>query len=427
MRTPASENKQIWAWALYDWANSAFATTILVAFFPLFFARYWGAGLDDQTSTFWLGVGSAVAGLVVAVFSPPLGAVGDAGAKKPLLALMTGLGVAFSAALFFVPAGGWAMALLCFGIAQVGFSLGITFYDALIVDVASPSRRNQVSALGYALGYLGGGLLLAVNVLMTLKPGLFGLADASAAVRWSFLSVAVWWGVFSLPLFRVVSEDAPPRQSGWGQAALDGFADVWRTLQSLRAYPHVLLFLFAYWLYIDGVHTIARMAVDYGVKLGFDPNALIKALLLTQFIGFPATIVFGRLAKPLGAKRALYIAIGVYVGVTLWGYTLQTEAQFYAMAAIIGLVQGATQALSRSYFSLLIPADKSGQFFGFYNMMGKFAAVLGPALVGVSAVLTGSSRLAILSILVLLVGGLVALMFVRDPQAGRASSGQAVA
>lgn len=416
MTAATGDKKQIWAWALYDWANSAFATTILVAFFPLFFARYWGADLDGQTSTFWLGVGSSVAGLVVAVLSPPLGAVGDAGAKKPLLAMMTVLGVLFSAALFFVPAGGWAMALLCFGIAQVGFSLGITFYDALIVDVAPPARRNQVSALGYALGYLGGGLLLAVNVLMTLKPAWFGLADAGAAVRWSFLSVAVWWGVFSLPLFRRVREDAPARSAGWGRAALDGFADVWRTLQSLRAYPHVLLFLFAYWLYIDGVHTIARMAVDYGVKLGFDPNALIKALLLTQFIGFPATILFGRLAAPLGAKRALYIAIAVYVGVTIWGYTLQTEAQFYAMAAIIGLVQGATQALSRSYFSLLIPADKSGQFFGFYNMMGKFAAVLGPALVGVSAVLTGSSRLAILSILVLLIGGLVALVFVRDPQ-----------
>ena len=414
------QKKSVWGWALYDWANSAFATTILVAFFPLFFARYWGADLDDQASTFWLGLGSAVAGLVVAVFSPPLGAVGDAGAKKPLLAMMTVLGVAFSAALFFVPAGSWAFALLFFGLAQVGFSLGITVYDALIVDVAVPAQRNKVSSLGYALGYLGGGLLLAVNVLMTLKPAWFGLADAGQAVRWSFLSVAVWWALFSLPLFRWVGEDAPRRNASWGAVALQGFADVWRTLQSLRAYPHVLLFLFAYWLYIDGVHTIARMAVDYGVKLGFDPNALIKALLLTQFIGFPATIVFGRLAAPLGAKRALYIAIGVYIAVTVWGYSLQTETQFYVMAAVIGLVQGATQALSRSYFSLLIPPEKAGQFFGFYNMMGKFAAVLGPALVGVSALATGDSRLAILSILILLVGGLVALVFVRDPEAAKA-------
>lgn len=410
------KNRSVWGWALYDWANSAFATTILVAFFPLFFARYWGADLDDQASTFWLGLGSALAGLVVAVFSPPLGAVGDAGAKKPLLAMMTVLGVVFSAALFFVPAGSWAFALLFFGLAQIGFSLGITIYDALIVDVAQPAMRNRVSALGYALGYLGGGLLLAVNVLMTLKPGWFGLADAGQAVRWSFLSVAVWWGLFSLPLFRWVGEDVPPRRAGWGVVARQGFVDVWRTLQSLRAYPHVLLFLFAYWLYIDGVHTIARMAVDYGVKLGFDPNALIKALLLTQFIGFPATIFFGRLAAPLGAKRALYIAIGVYIAVTIWGYSLQSETQFYVMAAVIGLVQGATQALSRSYFSLLIPADKAGQFFGFYNMMGKFAAVLGPALVGVSALATGDSRLAILSILILLIGGLIALVFVRDPE-----------
>lgn len=416
------KNRSVWGWALYDWANSAFATTILVAFFPLFFARYWGADLDDQASTFWLGLGSAVAGLVVAVFSPPLGAVGDAGAKKPLLAMMTVLGVVFSAALFFVPAGSWAFALLFFGLAQIGFSLGITIYDALIVDVAPPAQRNRVSALGYALGYLGGGLLLAVNVLMTLQPAWFGLADAGQAVRWSFLSVAVWWGLFSLPLFRWVGEDVPARRPSWGAVARQGFVDVWRTLQSLRAYPHVLLFLFAYWLYIDGVHTIARMAVDYGVKLGFDPNALIKALLLTQFIGFPATILFGRLAAPLGAKRALYIAIGVYIAVTVWGYSLQTEAQFYVMAAVIGLVQGATQALSRSYFSLLIPVDKAGQFFGFYNMMGKFAAVLGPALVGVSALTTGDSRLAILSILILLIGGLIALIFVRDPEQQQAGA-----
>ncbi len=413
---PGQQPRGVWAWALYDWANSAFATSVLVAFFPVFFARYWGESLSGQQSTFWLGIGSAIASLLVALLSPALGAAADQGGfKKRLLAVMTALGAAGTAALCWIGPGAWGWAMTAFVVAQVGFALGISFYDALIVHVCPPEARHRVSALGYALGYLGGGLLLVLHVVMTLHPAWFGLPDTTAAVRVAFASVAVWWVIFSLPLFRRVQEPRPQQAVPWWSAAVAGVRELLTTLRRVRSYPQVWTFLIAYWLYIDGVHTIARMAVDYGAKLGFETNALIQALVITQFVGFPATLIMARFAGRIGTRNALFAGILVYVGVTLWGFFLQTEAQFYIMAAVIGLVQGAVQALSRSYYSVLIPADRAGEFFGFYNMMGKFAAVLGPVLVGVSAVLTGSSRVSILSILILFVGGMVCLARVRGP------------
>lgn len=413
-------SKPMWAWAAYDWANSAFATSVLVAFFPVFFARYWGSDLSGQDSTFWLGIGSSVASLLVALLSPMLGAVADRGGlKKRLLAVMTALGVAGTAALCWIGPGAWGWAMTAFVIAQVGFALGISFYDALIVDVCEPAQRHRVSALGYALGYLGGGLLLVVHVVMTLKPAWFGLPDATAAVRVAFGSVALWWVLFSLPLFRHVRESRPPVSVPVTHAALGALRQLAKTLRRLRQYPDVVTFLIAYWLYIDGVHTIARMAVDYGAKLGFDTNALIQALVITQFVGFPATLLMARLAGRVGTRPALFVSIAIYIAVTVWGFFLQTQAQFFVMAAVIGLVQGSVQALSRSYFSVLIPAERAGEFFGFYNMMGKFAAVLGPVLVGVSAVVTGSSRLSILSIAVLFILGMVCLLRVRPAEEGR--------
>ena len=250
-----------------------------------------------------------------------------------------------------------------------------------------------------------GGLLLAVNVAMTLWPELFALADRAAAVRWSFLSVAVWWGLFSLPVFLWVDEGRPADAPGAGQAMRDGLAELRRTARRIFSEKPVLVFLIAYWLYIDGVHTIIRMAVDFGLNLGFGETSLITALLLVQFIGFPAAVAFGWLASKWETKKAIYVGLAVYAGVTTWGYFLAYEWQFYVMAAVIGLVQGGVQSLSRSYFARLIPDGRAGEYFGIYNMMGKFAAVIGPLLVGVTAAMTGSARLSILSVLVLFVAG----------------------
>ncbi|MDD3764743.1 MAG: MFS transporter [Nevskiales bacterium] len=398
-----------WSWAFYDWANSAFATTVLAGFFPIFFNQYWAAGVDPQTQTFYQGLTSTVASLIVMLLSPWLGAIADRrGRKKQFLGVFTLIGVATTAALFLVGKGQWGWAIGLSILARIGFFGGLSFYDALLVNVARPEQMDRVSALGYGMGYLGGGLLFTVNVAMALKPEWFGLADAAIATRVAFLSVAFWWLLFSLPLFRNVP-GGEPREGATGWAEL---VETFRHIRSLRP---VWMFLLAYWLYIDGVDTIIVMAVDFGMKLGFASDSLIKALLMVQFIGFPAAIAFGWLGDRLGTRRAIFVALAVYAAVTVWAYSMQTQTQFYLMAAAIGCVQGGIQSLSRSYYARLIPPERAGEFFGFYNMMGKFAAVLGPTVVGVTATVTGNPRLAILSLLLFFAAGALLLVQVKDP------------
>lgn len=399
--TPARRAQ--WSWAFYDWANSAFATTVLAGFFPLFFARYWAADVDAAERTFWLGWAGSIASVVVMVLAPVLGGLADRrGTKKRFLLAFTLLGAGCTAALYLVDKGQWTLALQLFCLASIGFFAATSFYDALIVHVASPQEMDRVSALGYGLGYLGGGLLFTLNVAMALKPQWFGLEDAAIATRIAFVTVGVWWLVFSIPLFRSVPEtaSAAPGATGFGQ--------LWATFRALVRVRAIWMFLLAYWLYIDGVDTIIRMAVDYGVKLGFSSASLITALLMVQFIGFPAAIGFGWLGQRIGTKRAIYLALAVYVGVTCWAYFLKTELQFYCMAAVIALVQGGVQSLSRSDHARLIPPDEAGQYFGFYNMLGKFAAVLGPLAVGFTAAAVVDQRVSILSLLpFFLIGGVL--------------------
>lgn len=414
----ATQQRAQLGWAFYDWANSAFATTVVAGFFPIFFKTYWSADYAPETSTLQLGLGSALASLIVLFLAPLLGAVADRSRrKKPWLATVTGIAVAATAGLFFVGAGQWLLALSLFVIASTAFFLAMVFYDSLIVDVCAPADYDRVSALGYGLGYLGGGLLLTLNVAMTLWPETFALADRAAAVRWSFLSVAVWWALFSLPVFLWVDEWRDAETPGAARALREGLNELRHTARRIFGEKAVLLFLVAYWLYIDGVHTIIRMAVDFGLNLGFGQTSLITALLLVQFIGFPAAVGFGWLASRWDTKKAIYLGLAVYAGVTAWGYFLAYEWQFYVMAAVIGLVQGGVQSLSRSYFARLIPAGHAGEYFGIYNMMGKFAAVIGPLLVGVTAAATGSARLSILSVLVLFVAGGWLLTRVNSEQA----------
>ena len=407
--------RQVIAWALYDWANSAFATTVLAGFFPLFFKKYWSAGSDVTVSTFQLGVANAAASLVVALLAPILGAIADrSGARKRYLLLFAGMGIVMSGCLALVAKGQWPIAVAIYLFALIGFSGANVFYDALLLDAAPHGRIDRVSALGFALGYLGGGVLFSFNVALTLWPGAFGLADAAAAVKVSFLSVAIWWALFSIPLLLFFRE-VPLFERVAGRAAVRaGFAQIRATFGALRHMRVVVLFLLAYWLYIDGVHTVIRMAIDYGLAIGLDANDLIVALLLTQFIGFPAALVFGRLGERIGAKTAILIGLGVYVFACVWGYFIHESWEFYVLAGIIGLVQGGVQALSRALYARLIPANKSGEFFGFYNMLGKFAAILGPLIMGVVSVATGDPRLSILAIIVLFVAGGALLLAVNE-------------
>lgn len=419
--------RAVWSWALYDWANSAFATTVMAGFFPLFFKAYWADGASATTSTFYLGMANSGASVVIAALAPFLGAIADrGGAKKRFLFWFAALGVVMTGALRFVERGHWQAAVFLFVAATIGFMGSNTFYDALLPAVAPKDRLDRVSALGYALGYIGGGLLFGLNVLMYLKPAAFGLADGAAAIRVSFLMVALWWALFSIPLLLFVDEPRYRAPLPLGEAIGAGWRQLLHTAREIRDLKVVGLFLAAYWLYIDGVDTIVRMAVDYGMALGFPSGALITALLLVQFVAFPAAVMYGRISERTGPKPAILAAIAGYGGITVLAYFMTEQWHFYALAILVGLFQGGVQAISRSLYARLIPPDKSAEFFGFYNMLGKFAAVVGPALMGTVTLLTGSPRTGILSLLALFAGG-AALLWRVDVEEGERTAREKLA
>lgn len=409
-------------WALYDWANSAFATTVMAGFFPVFFKQYWSAGSEAAVSTFRLGLVSGAGSLVIALAAPVLGAMADrGGARLKLLAFFTLIGAAATAALYFIGKGDWVGAAVVYTLAGIGFWGGVIFNDSLLVDVSEPRDYDLVSAFGYSVGYVGGGLMLLLNVAMATDPSRFGLASAAEAVRVAFPMVGAWWLLFTIPCLVWVREEMPARKLPLRAALRSGWGEFRATLAEVRKYRPLVWFLLAYWLYIDGVNTVIKMAVDFGLSLGFPQQSLIAALLITQFVGFPAALFFGWLGKRIGARSGIFIAIGVYGLATIAAYRMSEVVHFYALACTIGLVQGGIQSLSRSYYATLVPEGKQGEFFGFYNMMGKFAAVLGPTMVGITALVTGNTRIAMLSLLVLFVGGALLLARVKPGAAlGRA-------
>ncbi len=420
------DKKAIFGWSMYDWANSAFATTIMAGFFPVVFKQFWSVGVDTTVSTARLGLANSIGGITVALSAPILGAIADKGtAKKRFLLFFAYMGTVMTTSLYMVSKGNWPMAIMLYVFATVGFSGGNIFYDALITGVSSEKNMDFVSALGFSLGYLGGGILFAVNVWMTLSPGTFGFADAGQAVKFSFLSVGVWWAVFSIPLLLFVKEPATEEKKSGVNMVKAGLAQLKETFQEIRHLKTIFLFLLAYWFYIDGVDTIVRMAVDYGISIGFKSNDLIVALLIVQFVGFPSAIGFGFLGGKIGAKRAIFIAIGVYLFVSIWGALMQSKNEFYILAITIGLVQGGIQALSRSYYAKIIPVERSAEYFGFYNMLGKFAAVIGPVLMGGVGLFVRSmgyssgiaSRTSITSIALLFIVGGILFYFVDEERA----------
>ena len=408
-------SKNAWKWAFYDWANSGFATTVMAGFFPIFFKSFWAGDLEAAESTFVIGSVNSLIGLLIAISAPILGAIADVGkTKKKFLFIFASLGILATGYLFFIPESSWKLAVVFYGLGVIGFSGGNIFYDALIVSVSSPDERNRTSSLGFSLGYLGGGLLFLLNVAMYLYPQWFGLSGPAEAVLWSFLSVAIWWLIFSLPLLLYVKEKNELKNIGKINVITAAFANLLNTAKSVRNYKKVVIFLLAYFLYMDGVDTIIRMATSYGSDIGLSASSMISALLLTQFIGFPATLVFGFYADKFGYKESLTFAIIVYIGVVLFSSQMDTATEFFIVAGIIGLVQGGVQAISRSYFSNLIPQEKAAEFFGFYNFIGKSSVFLGPFMVSGIALLTGSPSIGILSLLILFIPGLILLWKVPD-------------
>ena len=402
-------DKKVLAWALYDWGNSAFATTVIAGFFPVFYSAL-SADLSVADSQFWFNMTLAISSALVAIAAPVLGAIADSGgSRKKFLATFSLLGVLMCAGLAWVGAGMWWMALLIYGLGQIGFSGSMIFYDALIVEVSTEEDIDVVSGYGYALGYIGGGLLFLVNVLMVTQFQWFGIADQASALSLSFVSVGIWWTAFTLPLLYIVKE--PGKSAATSKTVIigQGFSQLAATFREIRELKHVLLFLISYWLYIDGVGAIFKTAVFFADRiLSLPSESLIVALLLTQFISFPAALFFGWLGKRIGPQRGILIGLLVYTGVVIYAWKwLNSATDFYWLAVTIGLVQGGVQSLSRSLFARLIPPSKTTEFFGFYNMVGKFASIFGPFLMAfVPIVFAGSSaRDSILVLVVLFVTG----------------------
>ncbi len=398
---------QAWRWALYDWANSAFALIVMTSFVPLLLREHWTGGEASTEITFLWGAANSVAALLLAVAAPILGALADHGGdRRRFLAICIASGAICTLLLALPGSGGWLWGLALFVMAWLGYSAANVFYDALLVEVTEPKQYDLVSSLGFSLGYIGSALLFTLCALVAVDPQRFGLASGIQAMQISMLLVGVWWILFSIPLLRGGARaPQPARRTGLGA--------VWRrlgnTLREARRHRQLWLFLLAYFLYIDGVHTIIKMAVDFGAAINLPPSHLVLAILVTNYLGFPATLAFGFAGRRFGPRRCIYVALAIYCVVTFLASMASQTWHFYLLAAMIGLAQGGVQSLSRSLFARLAPPEKTAEMFGFYNMFGRFAAILGPILVGYTSLVLDSQRLGVLAILVLLIAGFALL------------------
>jgi UMF1 family MFS transporter len=413
--------RKVITWALYDWANSAFALSVLAVLFPLVLGNYWGAGDSGVTATIRLGWITFAASLIVFLSAPILGTIADAGGyRKRFLLVFAIMGAIATAGLGFVAPGDWPLALGLYLIASVGFYSSTVFYDSLLIDVTAPRNYSFVSTLGFSIGYLGGATLLAIHLWMLKSPQTFGLENATEAFSYAFVSVGVWWLVFLLPLLFFVPEHHSPIEVTSGAIRV-AYAELKSTVRKISQYRNVMIFLSAYWLYIGGVFTVIFMAVNYGQRLGFEDSDLVFALLLANIVGFPATLLYGAAAHRYGAKKGIYFALFAYVGACIWAIQMTEIREFYVMSIVIGMVQGGVQGLSRSVYASLIPADQPGEFFGFYSMTTKFAHVLGPAMVAIAAMLSDDPKWVLLTLMPLFLVGSLLLALVRLPPVTSAS------
>lgn len=416
------------AWAMYDWAISSVQTTILVAVFPIYYMKVAASDLSPAEGTQALGVANTIAAVVIAILAPILGAIADyKAAKKRFLVGFMLLGVTATAMMFFIQHGQLLLASVLFVVSLAGATGSMTFYESLLPHIASNDEMDRISTAGYALGYVGGGILLAANLAWIANPGAFGLpsgdgltrAQATLPSRLAFLSVAVWWLVFSIPILRRVPE--PPRtleadETASGNPFITAFTRLGETLRELRNYKQAALAMLAFTVYNDGIGTIQKMATAFGAEIGVGQSDLITAILLVQFIGIPFAFAFGALATRLGTKASIFLGLLIYTGICIYGYRITTTKEFYGLACMVGLVQGGTQALSRSLFANMIPKHKSGEFFGFYSVFEKFGGILGPLVFAVAVNQSGSSRGAILWVIGFFVlgGALLAMVNVQE-------------
>ncbi|OPA80081.1 MFS transporter [Paenibacillus selenitireducens] len=411
------------SWMMYDWANSAFATTMIAAVLPIFYLSVAASNLPEhQASSYW-GFTQTIAMIIVAVISPILGAIADSSRSKVrFLRVFAYTGVLACLLMAFTGTGDYILLSCCFILGVVGFSGGNTFYDSILADVAPIEIRDEVSAKGYMFGYIGGGVLLAINIVMLEMWESLGFPSKTVATQVVFVTVAVWWFLFSLPIFRNIKDLGAVQKKPVGFYAKDGFRRVFTTFRQIKQYPELLKYLFAFWFFNDGISTIISMATIYGKTIGIETSHLIIALLITQFVGIPFTYLFGKIASKMGSKKSLYISLCVYVLVVFLGYFMTSALHFYALAFIVGMVQGGSQSIARSIYSRLVPKERTSEFFGFLSLSDKVSASLGPALFGIVSLLTGSTRQAILSLLVFFIVGIFLLTRVNIAKGMREAS-----
>ncbi len=405
-------NKEIKSWIFYDFGNSAYATTVLAAFFPLFYLNYWADGLEGNAVIQYQSIALTITNFLILVFAPILGAITDLKKLTKSLFIIFTLISAFTVGCFyFIPMGEWLIALILYSLSLFSFASAVTLYDKMLVHVASEEQLTKVSSYGYSLGYLGGGLLFALNALMVLEPQNFGLNDQGEAIRWSFITVSIWWTIFLLPM-AINYRDRDVEKSG---KILDVFKSFTETFKNIKNDKNIFLFLLAFFFYIDGVHTVMSLAVTFAGMIGLEQDAIIIALLLLQFVAFPSTLFWSYIGNKFGDKVVLYSTIFVYICVIGYSVTLSSSYEFYIMAVLIGTVQGGIQASSRSFFSRIIPQNKSGEFFGFYNTFGRAGSVMGPALVGLFSTISDDIRVTLMPIVILFILGAIILKYVKYP------------
>ncbi len=420
MKLPPIINSRVIGWALYDWANSAFALSVLAVLFPLVLGNFWSVGDDGAAVTARLGWITFAASLFVCITAPLFGTIADAGGyRKRFLFVLAIIGATMTAALGLVGEGAWPLALAIYLVASFGYYSSIVFYDSLLIDVCEPRYFSFVSSLGFSLGYLGGAVLLALHLWMLSVPATFGFETSAEVFSFAFVSVGVWWLVFLVPLLHFVPEHRSPIQVSSG-AIRAAYSELRATMLKVGQYRNVVIFLAAYWLYIGGVFTVIFMAVNYGQRLGFEDKDLVMALLVTNFIGFPATFLYGLVGHRFGPKSGIYFALLVYIGMSVWAIFMKDVQQFFVMAIVIGMVQGGVQGLSRSLYASLIPTEQPGEFFGFYNMVTKLAHVLGPAMVAIAATLSDDPKWVLLALMPLFLAGGFLLTIVRTNSANAA-------
>ena len=406
--------KQERSWILYDWANSAYSISIQAAILPIFFKSIVCSGLDKNLSTVYWGYGNSVATLTISILAPILGTIADyKNYKKRFFLFFFLVGSIFTGLLSTVGEGDWLQCLIIYVLTAIGFAGANIFYDSFLVDVTSRKRMDWISTLGFSLGYIGSTIPFIISIIFIMKPDLIG-TDTVSATRLAFIITSLWWFLFTIPFLRHIKQIHYIKQEK--SPIKNSFIRLYKTIRNVAGYKNIFIFLLAYFFYIDGVSTIIKMSAIYGLDVGIAGNDLLVILLATQFIAFPFALLYGKLSKVFSAKKMILVAIVIYTFITIFSFFISTKIHFWILAVLVATSQGGIQALSRSFFGKLIPKEKSSELFGLYNIFGRFAAILGPALLAFVTQLTGNSRYGVTSLIVLFIIGGILLTRVKEEE-----------